>query len=77
MDGKSNGNGQAFDEELRKMVVNRTLVTGGAGFIGSHICDSLLEMGDEVVCIDDLSTGSMKISPTSRIIQNSGSWIST
>ena len=60
MDGKSNGNGQAFDEELRKMVVNRTLVTGGAGFIGSHICDSLLEMGDEVVCIDDLSTGSMK-----------------
>ena len=60
MDGKSNGNGQAFDEELRKMAVNRTLVTGGAGFIGSHICDSLLEMGDEVVCIDDLSTGSMK-----------------
>jgi len=60
MDGKSNANGQAFDEELRKMAVNRTLVTGGAGFIGSHICDSLLEMGDEVVCIDDLSTGSMK-----------------
>ena len=60
MDGKSNGNGQAFDEELRKMAVNKTLVTGGAGFIGSHICDSLLEMGDEVVCIDDLSTGSMK-----------------
>ena len=42
------------------MVVNRTLVTGGAGFIGSHICDSLLEIGDEVVCIDDLSTGSME-----------------
>ena len=60
MDGKSNCNGQAFDEELRKMVVNRTLVTGGAGFIGSHICDSLLEIGDEVVCIDDLSTGSME-----------------
>ena len=60
MDGKSNGNGQAFDEELRKMAVNKTLVTGGAGFIGSHICDSLLEIGDEVVCIDDLSTGSME-----------------
>ena len=42
------------------MAVNRTLVTGGAGFIGSHICDSLLEIGDEVVCIDDLSTGSME-----------------
>ena len=60
MDGKSNCNGQAFDEELRKMAVNKTLVTGGAGFIGSHICDSLLEIGDEVVCIDDLSTGSME-----------------
>jgi UDP-N-acetylglucosamine 4-epimerase len=60
MDGKSNANGQAFDEELRRMAVNRTLVTGGAGFIGSHICDSLLKMGDEVVCIDDLSTGSME-----------------
>ena len=46
MDGKPHDNGQAFDEELRKMAVNRTLVTGGAGFIGSHICDSLLELGD-------------------------------
>ena len=58
MDGKPHDNGQAFDEELREKAMNRTLVTGGAGFIGSHICDSLLELGDEVVCIDDLSTGS-------------------
>jgi len=34
------------------------LVTGGAGFIGSHLCESLLENSYAVVCIDDLSTGS-------------------
>lgn len=37
----------------------RTLITGGAGFIGSHLAESHLEKGDEVYIIDDLSTGSM------------------
>ena len=36
----------------------RVLITGGAGFIGSHLCQSFLERGDEVVCIDNLLTGS-------------------
>lgn len=34
-----------------------TLVTGGAGFLGSHLCRRLLESGDRVICLDDLSTG--------------------
>ena len=36
----------------------RVVVTGGAGFLGSHLCDALIERGDEVVCLDNLSTGS-------------------
>ena len=35
----------------------RTLVTGGAGFIGSHLCDALIERGDEVWCVDNLHLG--------------------
>jgi dTDP-glucose 4,6-dehydratase len=35
----------------------RVVVTGGAGFLGSHVCESLLDRGDEVVCIDNLVTG--------------------
>nr|HDM59696.1 NAD-dependent epimerase/dehydratase family protein [Bacillota bacterium] len=35
----------------------RSLVTGGAGFIGSHLCDFLLAKGHEVICIDNLLTG--------------------
>jgi len=35
----------------------RILITGGAGFLGSHLCEFLLSRGDEVICLDDLSSG--------------------
>jgi dTDP-glucose 4,6-dehydratase len=36
----------------------KVLVTGGAGFVGSHLCDALVARGDTVICLDDLSSGS-------------------
>src|SRR5947209_4535942 len=38
----------------------KTLITGGAGFIGSHLAEALLARGEEVVVLDDLSTGSLQ-----------------
>ena len=38
----------------------RVLVTGGAGFLGSHLCDRLIEAGHEVVCVDNFYTGTRK-----------------
>lgn len=40
------------------MKEKRVLVTGGAGFVGSHLCEQLIKLGNHVVCVDDLSTGS-------------------
>src|SRR3974390_947232 len=37
----------------------RTVITGGAGFIGSHLCERFLAKGHEVVCVDKLSTGAL------------------
>jgi dTDP-glucose 4,6-dehydratase len=39
------------------MTGRRVVVTGGAGFLGSHLCDALVGRGDRVVCVDDFSTG--------------------
>lgn len=38
----------------------KIIVTGGAGFLGSHLCDKLIENGHEVICVDNLSTGDEK-----------------
>jgi UDP-glucuronate decarboxylase len=41
-----------------RMERNRVLVTGGAGFVGSHLCDFLVGRGDHVICMDNFFTGS-------------------
>jgi dTDP-glucose 4,6-dehydratase len=38
----------------------RTLITGGAGFIGSHLCERFLSLGHEVICVDNIITGSLE-----------------
>jgi len=49
-------NNQAKNIRKRK----RILVTGGAGFIGSHLCEKLLNQGNQVICLDNFFTGSEK-----------------
>jgi UDP-glucuronate decarboxylase len=41
-------------------MAKRILVTGGAGFLGSHLCERLLREGNEVICLDDLFTGTRR-----------------
>lgn len=43
--------------EYQRITNSKVLVTGGAGFIGSNLCEDLLQNGNQVVCLDNLSTG--------------------
>jgi len=45
---------------MRAMIERKVLVTGGAGFLGSHLCDRLIERGEDVLCIDNFFTGSKR-----------------
>ena len=40
--------------------MKKVLVTGGAGFLGSHLCERLVERGDDVLCVDNFFTGSKR-----------------
>ncbi|WP_337175334.1 UDP-glucuronic acid decarboxylase family protein [Paludisphaera sp.] len=54
----------------------RTVITGGAGFVGSHLCERFLAEGDEVVCVDNLLTGNprnidhLRTDPKFRFIEH-------
>jgi UDP-glucuronate decarboxylase len=45
---------------MRYALTNRTMVTGGGGFLGSHLCDRLIGRGDEVLCVDNFFTGNKR-----------------
>jgi UDP-glucuronate decarboxylase len=45
---------------MKSQQVNRVMVTGGAGFIGSHLCERLLSQGCEVLCVDNFYTGTRR-----------------
>ncbi|MDP1628997.1 MAG: NAD-dependent epimerase/dehydratase family protein, partial [bacterium] len=48
----------------------KCVVTGGAGFIGSHLVDALIERGDEVIVIDNLLTGKMEnVNPAAKFFK--------
>ena len=40
--------------------MNRILISGGAGFIGSHLCERLLSEGNDIICLDNYFTGTKK-----------------
>jgi UDP-glucuronate decarboxylase len=48
--------------QIRRLfrIMQTILVTGGAGFLGSHLCERLLDRGDEVICVDNFFTGSKR-----------------
>ena len=48
---------EGFDTPSSTIRAMRILVSGGAGFLGSHLCDSLIDKGHHVICVDDFYTG--------------------
>ena len=49
-----------FDANKMELTDQKLLISGGAGFIGSNLIEHFLQRGNEVICLDDLSTGFLK-----------------
>lgn len=60
MDTFRSTNDAQCDPHLEKVEVTKTLITGGAGFIGSHLAEKLIARGDQVIIVDDQSTGRLE-----------------
>jgi hypothetical protein len=64
------GVGFSMSKFVSKFETNKSqkviAVTGGAGFVGSHLCDALVENGNFVVCLDNLSTSPSVSAPVFR-----------
>ena len=50
----------SLSESGKEQLMDRYLVTGGAGFLGSHLCDRLIARGDDVLCVDNFFTGAKR-----------------
>lgn len=46
--------------KIKELPLSKILITGGAGFIGSNLCEALIQLGHQVVCLDNFSTGKME-----------------
>ena len=55
----------------RRRPRRRAVVTGGAGFIGSHLCERLLDKGEDVLCVDNFFTGTKDLNFSSNRLYNS------
>lgn len=60
---------ETFLGRIRRKMKEKILITGGAGYIGSHVAKQLLEQGEEIIIVDNLSTGSTEILETLSLIK--------
>ena len=54
---------------VKKSQMNKIIITGGAGFVGSHLCEKLLNQGNEVISVDNYFTGSKQ--NVAHLLENS------